>query len=61
MARPAATLGRKGPWLALRVPTDYKEWPLLFHIWMRSMVAMWQGKGQLTGNALVPLLIGRQG
>jgi hypothetical protein len=28
---------------------------------MRSMVAMWQGKGQLTGNALVPLLIGRQG
>ena len=28
---------------------------------MRSMVAMWLGKGQLTGNALVPLLIGRQG
>ena len=28
---------------------------------MRSMVAMWKGKGQLTGNALVPLLIGRQG
>ena len=25
------------------------------------MVAMWQGKGQLTGNALIPLLIGRQG
>ena len=25
------------------------------------MVAMWLGKGQLTGNALVPLLIGRQG
>ena len=25
------------------------------------MVAMWKGKGQLTGNALVPLLIGRQG
>ncbi len=47
--------------LALRVPTLYKEWPHLFHIWMRSMVAMWQGKGQLTGNALVPLLIGRQG
>ena len=47
--------------LAKRVPTDYKEWPQLFHIWMRSMVAMWLGKGQLTGNALVPLLIGRQG
>ena len=47
--------------LAQRVPTSYQEWPLLFHIWMRSMVAMWLGKGQLTGNALVPLLIGRQG
>ena len=47
--------------LALRIHTSYKEWPQLFHIWMRSMVAMWQGKGQLTGNALVPLLIGRQG
>ena len=47
--------------LARRVKTDYEEWPLLFHIWMRSMVAMWKGKGQLTGNALVPLLIGRQG
>ena len=47
--------------LARRVPTDYEEWPELFHLWMRSMVAMWLGKGQLTGNALVPLLIGRQG
>ena len=47
--------------LAARVKTQYREWPHLFHIWMRSMVAMWQGKGQLTGNALVPLLIGRQG
>ena len=47
--------------LARRIKTDYAEWPHLFHIWMRSMVAMWKGKGQLTGNALVPLLIGRQG
>ena len=47
--------------LAQRIPTDYAEWPELFHLWMRSMVAMWLGKGQLTGNALVPLLIGRQG
>ena len=47
--------------LAQRIPTDYREWTDLFHIWMRSMVAMWLGKGQLTGNALVPLLIGRQG
>ncbi|MBR1448614.1 MAG: hypothetical protein IJ588_07720 [Prevotella sp.] len=47
--------------LARRVKTGYEAWPRLFHIWMRSMVAMWKGKGQLTGNALVPLLIGRQG
>ena len=47
--------------LARRVPTAWTAWPHLFHIWMRSMVAMWLGKGQLTGNALVPLLIGRQG
>ena len=47
--------------LAQRVKSDFAEWPHLFHIWMRSMVAMWRGKGQLTGNALVPLLIGRQG
>ena len=47
--------------LARRVKTDHEQWPHLFHIWMRSMVAMWKGKGQLTGNALVPLLIGRQG
>jgi hypothetical protein len=47
--------------LARRIKTSYEDWPHLFHIWMRSMVAMWKGKGQLTGNALVPLLIGRQG
>ena len=47
--------------LARRVKTDYEDWSHLFHIWMRSMVARWKGKGQLTGNALVPLLIGRQG
>ena len=47
--------------LAQRVPTEWGEWTHLFHVWMRSMVAMWLGKGQLTGNALVPLLIGRQG
>ena len=47
--------------LARRIKTDYEDWPRLFHIWMRSMVAMWRGKGQLTGNALVPILIGRQG
>ena len=47
--------------MARRVPCDYPEWEHLFHLWMRSMVAMWTGRGQLTGNALVPLLIGRQG
>ena len=47
--------------LAHRIPTQWQEFPYLFNIWMRSMVAMWLGKGQLTGNALVPLLIGRQG
>ncbi len=47
--------------LAERIPTEWEDWTHLFHIWMRSMVAMWLGKGQLTGNALVPLLIGRQG
>ena len=47
--------------LARRIKTNFEEWPYLFHIWMRSMVAMWRGKGQLTGNALVPILIGRQG
>ncbi|MCR5680738.1 MAG: hypothetical protein K6G08_11130 [Prevotella sp.] len=51
---------RVGP-LARRIPTTYEDWPELFHLWMRSMVAMWMGKGQLTGNALVPLLLGRQG
>jgi predicted P-loop ATPase len=47
--------------LAHRIPTQWQAFPHLFNIWMRSMVAMWLGKGQLTGNALVPLLIGRQG
>ena len=36
--------------LALRVPNDCAEWPELFHLWMRSMVAMWLGRGQLTGK-----------
>ena len=47
--------------LARRIQTSHEDWPHLFHIWMRSMVAMWQGRGQLTGNALVPVLMGRQG
>lgn len=47
--------------LARRVQTGYADWPRLFHVWLRSVVAMWLGKGQLAGNALVPLLIGPQG
>ena len=47
--------------LASRVPTSYKEWSQMFRLWLRSMVAMWRGKNQLSGNALVPLLIGPQG
>ena len=32
--------------LARRISTSYEKWPELFHLWMRSMVAMWMGKGQ---------------
>lgn len=47
--------------LAQRVPTRHPMWQHLFHIWMLSMVAHWQGKDSLHGNALVPLIIGHQG
>ena len=47
--------------LAARVPTNQPQWPKYLHIWLLAMVANWQGKKSLTGNALVPLLIGRQG
>ena len=47
--------------LALRVPCDNERWPEYFHTWMLGMVAHWRGLTSLTGNALVPLLIGRQG
>jgi hypothetical protein len=47
--------------LAARVPTDSQHWAHFFHIWMLGMVAHWKGLTNLTGNALVPLLIGRQG
>ena len=44
-----------------RVPTKDPFWQRFFPVWMRSMVAHWMGKDQQHGNALVPLLIGRQG
>ena len=47
--------------LAVRVPTNQPNWEKYLHIWLLGMVAHWQGKQALTGNALVPLLIGRQG
>ena len=47
--------------LAARVPCDTELWAKYFHIWMLGMVAHWKGLTSLTGNALVPLLIGRQG
>ncbi len=47
--------------LAQRIPTSHPMWQSLFHTWMLSMVAHWQGKDSLHGNALVPLIIGHQG
>jgi len=47
--------------LAARVPTNQPRWEHYLHTWLLGMVAHWQGKQSLTGNALVPLLIGRQG
>ena len=47
--------------LAKRVPCRYPEWPQLFHRWFLGMVAGWLGKSRDHGNAIVPLLVGRQG
>ena len=47
--------------LAARVPTSQPHWELYFRTWLLGMVAHWMGRSSLTGNALVPLLIGRQG
>ena len=47
--------------LAHRVPCNYSDWPKYFHRWFLAMVAQWQGRGGHFGNAVVPMLIGRQG
>ena len=47
--------------LARRVKTDNPFWEEDFHKWMLSMVAQWLGKDRQYGNAIVPLLIGKQG
>ena len=48
--------------LAARVPTDQPHWEKYLRMWLVGMVAQWrESDRQLTGNALIPLLIGRQG
>ena len=48
--------------LAKRVPTDQPHWEKYLRCWLVGMVAQWrESDKQLTGNALTPLLIGRQG
>ena len=48
--------------LANRVPTEQPHWAKYLRMWLVGMVAQWrESEKQLTGNALTPLLIGRQG
>ena len=48
--------------LAKRVPTDQPQGEKYLRFWLVGMVAQWrESDKQLTGNALTPLLIGRQG
>ena len=48
--------------LAQRVPTSQPHWEKYLRMWLVGMVAQWrESDRQLTGNALTPLLIGRQG
>ena len=46
---------------ARRVHTKDAHWADDFHVWMLSMVAHWLGKDRRHGNAIVPLIIGKQG
>ena len=46
---------------ARRVHTQDPHWADDFHVWMLSMVAHWLGKDRRHGNAIVPLIIGKQG
>ncbi len=48
--------------MAARVPTSQPHWQKYLRYWLVGMVAQWrESDKQLTGNALTPLLIGRQG
>ena len=47
--------------MARRVPCQWPEWPLMFRRWLLAMVAAWLGRSRDYANAMVPMLIGRQG
>lgn len=48
--------------LAARVPNNQPNWEKYLRYWLIGMVAQWrESDKQLSGNALTPLLIGRQG
>ena len=48
--------------VAKRVPTSQPHWEKYLKFWFVGMVGQWrESDKQLTGNALTPLLIGRQG
>ncbi len=46
---------------AQRVKTNYQFWEKDFHQWFIAMVAQWKHCDSIHGNAMVPLLIGKQG
>lgn len=45
--------------LARRVSQD-KLWALVFHRWMRAMVAQWMGCDMLSANSMVPVLVSKR-
>lgn len=47
--------------VARRVPTNNPHWEKWFRTWFLAMVAQWLGKNFRYGNAMVPLLISKQG
>lgn len=47
--------------LARRIKTDNTFWQEWFAIWLRGVVAQWQGKSHLYGNSVAPIIIGKQG
>ena len=47
--------------MARRVPTKNPHWQLWFRTWFLGMVSQWLGRNFRYGNAMVPLLISKQG